>query len=241
MNQINNRTSRLVGSALALVLAAAAPACLDASDDATATDIMPLAASATTASNLGITAFEVHPDGDAFRVIGRSASGERMAEAVVRTAGERIDVQAEYPEQGSLVLARDRVIDGATTPVLAQLGAALIADLGTNTRPIAPEPAQSSDGLGTATQASTIFLQGRRLAGWSLWSYNFTTTEGGPTCVPSRSSYSARSDFYYPGQQGSFCNGTQWFNWSPTDCRFQLHFDVPAQTQYGCNWVVFKN
>ena len=240
MNQ-TNRTSRLFGSALAFVLAAAAPACLDASDDATEAPISTLAASATTTSNLGITAFEVRPDGDAFRVIGRSASGERKAEAVVRTAGERIEVQAEYPEQGSMVLSRDGAVEGATSPVLAQLGAALIADLGTNTRPILPETAVSADGLGTATSASTIAMQGRVFAGWSLWSYSFDEPEGTPSCFPSRSSYDARSDFYYNGQQGSFCRGTNWLNWTTTDCRFWLHFDVPAQTQVGCNWVVFKN
>ncbi len=240
MNQ-TNRTSRLFGSALALVLAAAAPACLDASDDATDAPISTLAATATTTSNLGIITWDVRADGDAFRVIGRSASGERKAEAVVRTAGERIEVQAEYPEHGALVLARDGAVDGATTPVLAQLGAALIADLGTNTRAVAPESPEANDGLGTTTSASTIAMQGRVFAGWSLWSYNFTTPQGPPGCFPSRNSASARSDFYYPGQSGSFCQVTGWVNWTPTDCQFWLHFDVPAQTQVGCNWVVFKN
>lgn len=239
MKQNTHRTSRLVGSALALVLAAAAPACLDAQDDS-AEPVATLAASSTTTSNLGVTAWEIRAEGDAFRLIGRDSAGERKAELVVRTAGERIGVQVEYPEAGSLVLARDGAVDGASSPVLAQIGAAVIADVGTNTHPIAPETAPLGDGLGTTTSASTLLLQGRVIAGWSLWSYNFTTTQGVPSCFPSRSNYEARSDFYYPGQSGSFCYGTQWFNWSTTDCRFQLRFDVPAQTIVGCNWAVFR-
>ena len=240
MNQ-TTRTSRLLGSALALVLAAAAPACIDASDDATDAPITTLAASTATTTNLGITAWEVRPEADAFRLIGRSAAGDRKAELVARTAGDRIDVQVEYPEAGSLVLARDGVVDGASSPVLANLGAAVIADLGTNTRAVAPESPEASDGLGTTTSASTIAMQGRVFAGWSLWSYSFTTPQGPPSCFPSRNSATARSDFYYPGQSGSFCQAAGWVNWTQTDCQFWLHFDVPAQTQVGCNWVVFKN
>jgi hypothetical protein len=240
VNQIKN-TSRLVGSALALVLAATIPACLDVSDDAAEAPIATLAASTTTTANVGVTTWEVRAEGGDFRVIGRSASGDRKAELVVHSAGERMEIQAEVPEQGAFVLTRDGSVDGATTPALAQLGAAVFADLGTNTHPVAPESAVAGDGLGTTTSASTIAIQGRVFAGWSLWSYNFTTTQGTGFCFPARSSYDARSDFYYSGQPGTFCRGTQWTTWTTTDCRFELHFDVPAQTQVGCNWVVFRN
>lgn len=235
MNQ-NSRTTRLVGSALALVLAAAAPACLDASDEPTEAPIATLLASSATTSSLGVTTWEVRADGDAFLLTGRSASAERVVElGASALVGDQIVLTALHPEQGTVTITRDGRVMNPTNPAVAALGAAVFADLGTVTHS-APR-----DGVPEPVAARTIFLTAAEghIGLWSLFGYSWNGQVASTCPVPRELMRKSAIPSVNPwgGWTNPFCKETGWFvPLSTFDCRFKIEINVPGQVAGTCDW-----
>jgi hypothetical protein len=192
---------------------------------------------ATAASNaLGVTSWEVRADGDAVRIVGRDDGLERRAELMVSqdpvAPSERVKVDVVFPQRGTFEVARGGAVDGASTSFLAQVGAAINADLAEHT--VQLDPREDPD-LGAAVSA--IFLQGEGHIdmGWSVFGYSANIDVNTWCQQGTRDSFDAYSN------NGASCWVNRWTSNSPYDCRINLHYGITGFRTDTCNWFVYTN
>lgn len=144
-----NRSNLVTGLLTITALAACATTDTAAPDD---TPVARFVASDRTQAELGVTTWEVRPDGADDRVIGRDASSERVIEMILyrdpTAVEESIDVETVYPELETLRLTPAGVTSASSVEA-RRLGLDLSADLGR-------DAVRIDDGVGTSVSALSI-------------------------------------------------------------------------------------
>ena len=232
---MTQNTYRLVGSALALLLAGSVPACVTSPEDDVAVDdqaIQSVTASDLATSKLGVTTWDIIKEGADTRVIGRGADTSRATELVIRRTedADRVELRAEFPEHASVVLTRTGAIEGTRSAYIDQLAAAFFADLGTSSRPLV------SDAGGPIASAGTI-ASGSFALGWSVFGYSFTTPVGPPIC-PGGAQRQTGTPLVYTAWGTNICKHTMWVNGTTTNCQMWLQINTPGGGDNRCFWFI---
>lgn len=238
MKPHTHRTSRLVGSALAIVIAAAAPACLDASDEPSEAPIARFAASERSTSEMGVKIWEVRNDGTEDHLIGRDASSARVVEMVLHrdpaAAVETVDIETVFPGSGTVRLTATGVTS-ASSASARRLGLDVSSDLG-------PDAIRIDDGFGTSVAASSIVdpriqEQGTVHFGWSLMTQYQSITVGG-VCRTNTARHSAEVYADY----GAFGISLGWAfpNGPVTDCTSRFYLQVGGGHWDDFHWRIYN-
>jgi hypothetical protein len=120
---------QVAGSPTSFSLATTLAACT-ASEEKGETPVAKFAASQRTTSELGVTIWEVHPDGAGVdRLVGRDASGDSVVEMTLHRDAPGVDVVDVETDAGTLRLTPDGVAS-ASSAEARRLGLDVGADLG---------------------------------------------------------------------------------------------------------------
>ncbi len=242
MKQHTHRTSRLVGSALTIVLAATTPACVEASDEQTDAPIAKFAASERTTSEMGVKTWEVRNDGTEDHLTGRDASSERVVEMILhrdRTAAvETVDAETVFPGSGTVRLTAAGVATASSADA-RRLGLGVSSDLGPN----AVRLEDGHDGLGTSVAASSVIdprldSQGNLHIGWNMFYQSQILTTPTTTCATNKTQHHGEifSDF------GSRADWIGWVNpTTVTDCTARFVWQVEGGRWDDFHWKVFNS
>jgi hypothetical protein len=238
-NQIETRACVVPGrrtprALTGVLLAVALPACAELDTGAAEPPLASFAASSETTAQFGVAAWEVTEVGAGARVIGRGGAATRKVEVLVQpddsSAGARARIEAVFPSHGVFEIDRTGRLDGAGSPYLVQLGAALYNDIGKGGTPIDPEP----PGLGSITSAlSPLLTSGQIYLPWSFVPYNGGTDVGGACGQWPRDHFTV-----YPAQNVASCSA-HWTTDDPSDCRVHVLYSIAAFRVDTCNWFVY--
>ncbi len=224
------------GSALALLLAAALPACVQSAPDGAADPLAVVQASEHVTAELGVTTWEVRAEGLDVRVIGSDTDAARKVEMIIHRDSsapeDLVHIRTVFPEQGELTLTRAGVVEGAPSSYLGAVAAAIHADIGQRPGSLAVDP---GDGPGTIASASTWQGEGHIYMGWSMWGYTVNTTVNDWCREGTRSNTDAYASY------GNSCWVNRWTSDVPTDCRIELHYAIAGWRTDQCNWFVYGN
>jgi hypothetical protein len=217
----------------AMLLAIVAPAC--ATEDAAPEQrVFATLAGSERAAELGVSYWEVRSEGDGARVTGLDERHQRRAELVVmpdEQTENRVHVEAVFPERGRFDLARGGAVDGAASPLLHRLGAAVTADMGEGSVPI---ETVAADGLGTTSSASTLQNSGGFDVGWSMFPHAGNVLVGNQCPGMTRDFGEASALF-----GGATCTFNGWFSSASNDCRFTVHYTIGGFNWDRCTWRAF--
>lgn len=196
-------------------------------------------ASERSIAELGVSTWEVLPDGADFHIVGRDAGASRQLELRIQyddaAPDERVRVETVFPERGTFHLLRDGALEGATSELAQRVGAAVQADLDHGT--VSSRP---GDGFGTTTSALSIPYQGVEYMGWNLWGYSRVITVGGwcgsgkvrsyTTVVADYGAYSTPQPLPYG-----------WVSGLNTDCTAQFYLSVSGGHWDNFRWFIYAN
>lgn len=218
-----------------VLLAVALAACADLDTGAVEPPLASLAASNKTTAQLGVAVWEVTEVGAGARVIGRDAAATRKVEVLVQpddsAAGARARIEAVFPSHGVFEIDRTGRLDGAESPYLVQLGAALYNDIGKGGTPIDAEP----PGLGSITSALSLVSSGQIYLPWSFVPYNAGADVGASCGQTLRDHFTV-----YSGQGVGSCSA-RWTTDVSSDCRIHVLYAIAAFRVDTCNWFVYGN
>ena len=223
--------SKLNHLASALLLAVVIPAC--ATDgDATSIESEPIAtlAGSRLAADLGVSTWEVHLEGDAARIVGLDADGERKAELVAHrdaASAELVHVEAVFPEHGSFDLARSGMV-GTASPSLRSLARAITADMGEHSVPVDSTEGELSSSL---TQQN----EGMFHMGWAFFPYWGVNTVGVACGGTSTRAYASAASIY----GAATCTFNGWISNAPSDCRANIYYQIGGWSNDDCRWFVY--
>lgn len=233
MNRSHFTHGLLLSTMSALTLLAA---CTDTGPDRpTDPAIATLVASPRSLADLGVTTWEVSPDGTDVRVIGRDAASQRKVDLIIRrdvaAPEDRVRIETLFPDRGEVELTRTGVVDGAASEYQRQLAADVHTDLGPGATPVA-----SVNGLGTTTSALAIQEAGTIELGWQLWGRELRVTLGG-RCRPG----TIRDHAEIYADYGATATWTGWAYTAPdTDCSAKFYMYVNGGHSDTAHWAVFN-
>jgi hypothetical protein len=209
-------------------------ACSTSEDTNESTPVAKFAASQQTTSELGVTIWEVHPDGAGVdRLVGRDASGERVVEMTLHRNAPGEDVVDMETDAGTLRLTPDGVASASSADA-RRLGLDVGKDLG--------KDAIRLDGVVGPTVTTYAVTDPREQAkgdvsfGWNLFS-QFQRIFVGGTCHANTTRYNGVivSDY---GALGIW-TGWQWS--SPnTDCNAIFDMYVNGGHWDNFHWRVYN-
>ena len=209
-----------------LLLALAVPAC---ATEAPVEDKQPLTrlAASEPSNAMGVMSWELHEEGEAMRIIGLDANGQRAVEVVAQRDAAKPDdlvhVEVVYPERGTFDITRDGDDAGAPT-FLNGLRAAITKDMAKGSVPLTPAP-------------FVEYLQGEGHIdmGWSMFGYSVNVDVNSFCGQGTRAYYEAYASY------GASCWVNRWTTNTPYDCRINLHYGISGWRTDVCNWMVYTN
>lgn len=211
------------------------------SDEPSESPIARFAASDRSVADLGVTSWEVLPDGADTRVVGYGDGSARLVEAILRrdaaTAEERVRIEGVFPEQGTVEITNAGGVEGTASDALRTLAIDLNADLGKAAKPLAL-PVPPGDGLGTASSELGLIADksGVYPMGWNLWGYchHPSLPETQTACRGTNVRHHAEA--FADG--GSYWSWDAWVSGSNNDCQANFTMCVGAGRWDNFRWSV---